>query len=277
MTNEIVKYGNQLNMVSFRNFNSREMNLFFSIVSRMRNKGTDTVTFSFEELKSLSNYKSGGKRFENDLKSTYSKMLELNLWYQNKDTYGKWNLFIGFEIHTNLQTVDVSVNNKLKGVLNNIVNWTRFSLEQFSELQSTYSKTMFRLLKQYRTSGYRYFKVDEFRNLLGVPKSYRPSNINVSVLKPIKEELTPLFKGLAVRKKYGRGRGKPVIGYSFSWKPEPNKADDFTKGWKNDMKQAIDNVNLNTELTDDEKKSAIARIKKKYHQTIPIVDLSGSN
>ncbi|MEN3241611.1 RepB family plasmid replication initiator protein, partial [Fructilactobacillus sanfranciscensis] len=38
MSNEIVKYGNALNSVAFRKFNAREMNLFFSIVSRMRDK-----------------------------------------------------------------------------------------------------------------------------------------------------------------------------------------------------------------------------------------------
>ncbi|MEQ6219688.1 hypothetical protein ABMB44_13565 [Levilactobacillus brevis] len=30
----------------------------------------------------------------------------------------------------------------------------------------------------------------------------------------------------SVRKKYGKGRGKPVIGYSFAWKPERKDAED---------------------------------------------------
>jgi len=32
------------------------MNLFFSIVSRMRDKGDETVRFSFDQLKELSAY-----------------------------------------------------------------------------------------------------------------------------------------------------------------------------------------------------------------------------
>ncbi|EOZ5821691.1 initiator RepB protein, partial [Enterococcus faecalis] len=31
------------------------------------------------------------------------------------------------------------------------------------------------------------------------------------------------------KKKYGKGRGKPVIGYQFTFKPEIKKADDFNK------------------------------------------------
>ncbi len=46
---------------------------------------------------------------------------------------------------------------------------------------------------------------------------------------PIRQELTAIFKGLTIKKKYGKGRGKPVIGYQFTFKPEIKKADDFNK------------------------------------------------
>ncbi|HAQ3181995.1 TPA: initiator RepB protein, partial [Enterococcus faecium] len=34
---------------------------------------------------------------------------------------------------------------------------------------------------------------------------------------------------LSIKKKYGKGRGKPVVGYQFTFKPEIKKADDFNK------------------------------------------------
>ncbi|HFM7411870.1 RepB family plasmid replication initiator protein, partial [Enterococcus faecium] len=43
MANEIVKYENRLNHIPLRKFNSREMNLFFSIASRVREKGVDEI------------------------------------------------------------------------------------------------------------------------------------------------------------------------------------------------------------------------------------------
>ena len=78
MSNEIVKYENRLNEIPLRRFNSREMNLFFSIVSRARDKGTDEIMLSFNDLKELSRYTDHGERFVKDLDSTYSKLISLN-------------------------------------------------------------------------------------------------------------------------------------------------------------------------------------------------------
>ena len=40
-----------------KQFTPVEMNLFVSIISRMRDKKDETVVFSFEQLKELSDYK----------------------------------------------------------------------------------------------------------------------------------------------------------------------------------------------------------------------------
>ena len=63
MSNEIVKYHHELNTIPLRKFTPIEMNLFFSIISRMREKGDKTVRFTFEQLKDLSNYKDAANQF----------------------------------------------------------------------------------------------------------------------------------------------------------------------------------------------------------------------
>ena len=78
MANEIVKYHHELNTIPLRKFSVVEMNLFFSIVSRMRDKGDKRVRFSFEELKELSNYKpTANARFVKDLEKTCDKLMDL--------------------------------------------------------------------------------------------------------------------------------------------------------------------------------------------------------
>ena len=78
MSNIKVVYKNELNLVPMRNFKSAEMNLFFAICSKMKNKTLDTVRFDFDQLKELSNYKPTSlKRFADDLEHTYDKMLQL--------------------------------------------------------------------------------------------------------------------------------------------------------------------------------------------------------
>lgn len=262
MANEIVKYENRLNHIPLRKFNSREMNLFFSIASRVREKGTDEITFSFHDLKKLSGYTERGEQFIKDLSSTYDKLLSINAWNDDGNTLTKFVAFTKYSIIRDKQLVVISVNPEFKGLFNQLKNWTRFNLEQFTNLDSTYSKTMFRLLKQYRTQGWAEFSKETFFDLLDIPKSYwnSPSNIDKFILKPIKEELTPLFKGLTIRKKYGKGRGKPVIGYRFTWKAEINHADDFSKGKQEDLRMKLFNIEHNGELTPKEKWRAKDRI-----------------
>ena len=266
LSNEIVKYDPELNTIPLRKFTPVEMNLFFSIVSRMRDKGDETVRFSFDQLKELSAYKpTANNRFIDDIESTYQKILGLRFGRRSKDGLHRefFVMFTEFEIngHADDPYVDIKIYPKAIKLLNELESWVRYALSEFRDLKSSYAKTMFRLLKQFRTTGYAYFSVSDFNELLDVPKSYKSSNINQSILKPIKEELTPLFRGLTVRKKYGKGRGKPVIGYSFTWKPEKKDANDFSQGQFQDERQKLFNIQHNGELTEQEKWRAIDKVK----------------
>ncbi|MGF2143647.1 replication initiation protein [Vagococcus fluvialis] len=258
MANELVKYHHELNTIPLRKFSSVEMNLFFSIVSRMREKGDTTVRFSFNQLKELSNYKATANvRFIDDLKETYEKILSLRFGRKSQSglNFSMFVMFTEFEIigEADEPYVDIRLHDRAIPLLNDLDEWVRYSLKQFTELQSSYSKTMFRLLKQFRTTGYAYFSKDDFHELLDIPKSYKQGNIDQKILNPIKTELTPLFRGLTIKKKYGKGRGKPVIGYQFSFKAEAKNADDFSKGKQEDLRKKMFNIEHNGELSQEEK------------------------
>ncbi len=51
MSNELIKYDPELNTIPLRKFTPIEMNSFFSIISRMRDKGDQTVRFLLNNLK----------------------------------------------------------------------------------------------------------------------------------------------------------------------------------------------------------------------------------
>ena len=218
----------------------------------MREKGDKTVRFSFDQLKDLSNYKATANvRFVEDLKTTYEKILSLRFGRRSESglSYEMFVMFTKFKINgdTEKPYVDIQIYEEALPLLNNLDEWVRYSLQQFNELQSSYSKTMFRLLKQYRTKGFAYFSKEDFHELLDIPKSYwnNQANVDNRVIKPIRQELTAIFKGLAIKKKYGKGRGKPVIGYQFTFKPEIKKADDFNKHapTKEEQNKALELVN----------------------------------
>ena len=254
MANEIVKYHHELNTIPLRKFTPVEMNLFFSIVSRMREKGDKTVRFSFDQLKDLSNYKATANvRFVEDLKATYEKILSLRFGRRSESglSYDMFVMFTEFKINGDVENpyVDIRIYEKALPLLNNLDEWVSYSLQQFNELQSSYAKTMFRLLKQYRTKGFAYFSKEDFHELLDIPKSYKQPDIDKRVIKPIRQELTAIFKGLTIKKKYGKGRGKPVIGYQFTFKPEIKKVDDFNKHapTKEEQNRALELANRQTQ------------------------------
>jgi plasmid replication initiation protein len=99
--------------------------------------------------------------------------------------------------------------------------FTKFELEEFTELQSSYSKTAYRLLKQYRKSGYYIVQIDEFRRLFDVPESYKMGNIDQRIFDRIEDELPKYFKGLKINKLRGKGKRKRYIEYiEFKFEPE---------------------------------------------------------
>lgn len=266
MSNELVKFQPELNTIPLRKFTPTEMNLFFSIVSRMRNKGAQTVRFTFDQLKDLSNYKpTANNRFIDDIERTYDHLMDLRFGHRSKSGLDRerFTMFITFEIKGSVEVpyVDIQVHPKAIPLLNDLAQWVRFNLPEFNNLTSSYAKTMFRLIKQYRTTGYVYFSKADFNELLDIPKSYKEFHINQRVLTPIKEELTPLFHGLTVRKKYGKGRGKPVIGYAFAWKPENKDKEDVHVSKQQRLNEAKFNIEHNGELTDKEKWRALDKVR----------------
>lgn len=214
-----VAYQNELNLVPLKNFNAKQMDLFFALCGRMKNKGLDDVVFSFEELKELSDYKiTALDPFVNDLEQLYKKMLNLTYRTETASKISYFVLFNGFEIDKDEQCVTVNVNPKLEHVINGIsTEFNKFELLAFTKIQSKYSKTLFRLLMQFQSTGFYVVKIEDFRELLDVPKSYRMSDIDKQVLNLSIKELSEYFNDLKVKKiKARKGNKIDRLEFTFS-------------------------------------------------------------
>lgn len=219
----LVVYKDELNTVPLRSFNSKEMDLFFAICSQMRNKGTNTIVFDFEDLRELSDYKyTAYDRFIKDIEGVYDKLIQLNIKIGTSTEFTKFVLFTEYTVSTEKETITIQVNGKFKNILNDILGgFTKFELEEFTTLRSSYSKATYRLLKQFRQSGYYIVAIDEFRRLLDVPESYQMSDIDKRVLGPAGRELPRYFKKLEINKLKGKGKRKRFIEYiEFKFKAE---------------------------------------------------------
>jgi len=232
MANEVVKYQNDLNTATMRTWTETEMNILFSIVSKIRDTSTYETTFTFEQIKELSKFKKNltRKEFVTELVSVSKKLGSLNYLERSEDGLDAklFILFQTFDIKGSQDTLKVCVHPQFEYVFNKIgMEFTQFELDEFIHIQSTYAKTAYRLLKQYRTTGWWKVTIEDFRLLLDIPNSYRPSNIDQQILKPILEQLggsdeDAIFRNLKItkNKKAGRGRGGVLTGYTFTFEKE---------------------------------------------------------
>ena len=237
MSSEVVKYHNDLNTVIMRKWTAEEMNFFFAIIAKVRNQGTSKLSFDTNEIKELVDFsQKDDKRWQENMRNCAKKVTQLTYFEDDGKRFEVMTLFSRFVVDYEKKIVEVEVSKNFDYVLNRLeVQFTQYELEEFTNIRSTYAKTAYRLLKQWRTIGKKEFSVDEFKALMDTPKSYKSSHIDRLVLKPILKELSQYFMGLKVKKIKSNKRGNPVLGYEFTWKPEKTGKWEDNKYKKNDF------------------------------------------
>lgn len=225
--NEIVKYNNYMNSLSFKDFTAIDMNFLMTLCNKLRDKGTSEIKISFEELREKTGYKQTSvEKFAADLERMNKKLMKITCSIKTESKTIMFVLFPTFEIDTENQLLIVSVNEKFKFILNTLINnFTRFELKEFVDLDSKYTKNLYRLLKQYRSTGHYEISIEKFREQMDIPKSYTNRDVMSKVISMSVKELKEYFQNLECKPQYARRRGKPVTGYIFTFTPEsvPNE------------------------------------------------------
>lgn len=268
MVAEVVKYHNDLNTVVMRTWTSEEMNFFFTILTKAKEQGVKKLVFNTDELKELAS-SSRKYRWEETVTNAAKKIGQLTYFEQSERKFRVMTLFEFFEVDLDKKMVEVKVSSNFDYILNKLeTQFTRYELKEFTSIRSTYAKTMYRLLKQWRTVGRKEFSVDDLKRILDTPESYRPSEIDRLILKPIKEQLSPYFVGLKVKKIKSNKRGNPVLGYEFTWIPEmtesyvPNKFDKPKPSKKRKSNVPTWSTPDYVNTTSEEKKTELGRKKQ---------------
>lgn len=221
MSNEIVKFSNQFNNVALKKFDAVHLDVLMAIASRVREKGTATVEFSFEELRGLMRLRKNltNKQLADKIVQTNARLLALNYMFEDSGKIIQFALFTKFVTDPQEATLAVGVNEEFAFLLNDLTSqFTRFELAEFADLKSKYAKEFYRRAKQYRSSGIWKISRDEFCRLLSVPKSTAEQvrDLNKRVLKPIIEECGPLL-GLKIERQYVKRR---LSGFVFTFARE---------------------------------------------------------
>lgn len=211
-----------MNSLKFTGFTVTDFNFLMVLCNRMRDKDITEITIPFEELRLKTAYtRTSIQKFRADLERMNEKLMQVTCKLRTETKTIMFVLFPTFEIDMEKQELTVSVNEKFKFILNELIkNFTRFDLSEFVKLNSKYSKTLYRLLKQFKSTGRLEINLDEFRGKMDIPSTYTNRDVMSKVINPILKELQNYFQNLKCTVKYEHKRGKPVSGYIFTFTPE---------------------------------------------------------
>ena len=222
--NEVVKYDNYMNGLKFTGFTATDFNFLMLLCSKLRDKDISEITISFAELRQKTGYTQRPiKQFVSDLQRMNDKLMKITCKLQTETKIIMFVLFPTFEIDLENQFLTVAVNEKFKFILNELLkNFTRFDLDEFVRLDSKYSKNLYRLLKQYRTTGRYEVSLEEFHSKMDVPEAYTSKRMMDKIINPALKELkeSNYFKNLECIVQYAHKKGRPVVGYVFTFDPE---------------------------------------------------------
>ena len=141
------------------------------LCNKLRDKNTAEIIISFNELREKTGYTQHSiKQFILDLERMNDKLMRVTCKLRTETEIIMFVLFPTFQINLDKQELTVAVNEKFKFILNELIkNFTRFDLAEFIQLNSRYSKTLYRLLKQYRTTGHYEVNLEDFKTKMDVP------------------------------------------------------------------------------------------------------------
>lgn len=215
---DLVMYHNNFHKINISKLGSLENNLLFDIFKQLSFK--DEIEFTMDKLSRMicsnnvvQNYERTQKVVENLHKDFFG--LNFKLIYPRKISYihmfSTMDLNYTDDTNTKLVSMSIKVNPDFKYLLQTITKqFTAFSLVHFKSIRSKYSKTLFRMLSQYSSTGIWVISYNEFRELLGVPSEYDFKYVNNKVIKPSVEEVSQFINGITYSVERERIDGKLV-------------------------------------------------------------------
>ena len=218
----MLTYHNDLNQVTLVGFTPVEISVFFALAKKVADTNENEVSFSIEEIRNLAGIKY--ERLSDVYQSIYQtlkKMQSISLLngVVDQGEFKSSIMFTDVEFSQSKDLLAVKINPKVTWLLRDVAkNFTEIDLVQLNEIKSTYSKEVYRHLRQFKNTGRWYVSVEDFRRLLNVPESYNMMRITDKILnRHILKELTPLFPNLKIEK-IKKGRSIVALEFCFDTK-----------------------------------------------------------
>jgi len=262
--NEVLEYKNILNDIAFKKFGEADYNLLFSILLLAKkginsgklekdDKGNPIIKIDYSVIKSMAELKNdhipNNKFHDEYLKKMTYKLMEIKGTIpENNGQDVDLVVFPRFIRDKNNAQLIVPITDDFQKILYEFdeIGFTKLELKNFVSIESKYTKTLYRKLSQFRSSGKYVVKQEKFRELFDVPASYNQSDIMKRIINPAVKTLTEDknlkddFPNLKCETHKAPKRGAPVDRYIFTFLAKPRKKQQ-TEG-QSDMLQATEEM-----------------------------------
>ena len=196
---EIVIYNNDLNTkVYLKKFNNFNWDIFMIVVSALAYTKTGVEYISLKEIMKKTNYTSKNwENFINKIRETNRKILASVCEIETERDIDQFPLFKRFKIEDK-KFLRVEVDKEYMFFFNNYDEYTSFGLKTFLELKNKYTKPLFKQLMQFKNTGKAFFRMEDFRNKLDIPKSLSFSKVRDRILIPSIQDFSIIFKNYKI-------------------------------------------------------------------------------
>ncbi len=202
--NAYITYHNNTNKVNLGKLSEREANLLFAIFQRLKDQGNTLIRFEPQDLKRMLNIDISNERLSEVVIKLWDSIKTADFWKISETETSiiqeNYMLFSRCKIELNkpskdLKYLEIQLNDNYQYLLNNLGmgQYTSFNLLEFQRVRGKYAKTLYRLLKQYKSTGILSVEWGQFRELLDIPKDYDMRSIDNFILKIALKELHKIY------------------------------------------------------------------------------------
>ena len=230
-----IAYKNDLNAINLNGLSETQMNIFFTLLERLQYSQDNTIKIELNELYELAQIPLSTE-FRKSILERLKVLQNYTFMYDPSPTKTAQLVILPYlEIDSEQKIIKAEVMPQFKErYLTSDFGkgkWTKYDLMEFVYLPSTYTKTIYRFLKQWRTKGEWEISYNDFKDILGIPHSYQASDIDKQIIKPsikvlseithtlFDTERTP-FENLKCEK---IKNGRKIETLIFRFKPQYNK------------------------------------------------------
>ena len=229
----VVKYDNKLNLIALKSFTKADNSIFFAILSKLQNQDTKEVIIECSELKNLIDSPNlSNKNLVNIVNELSNKIIRCIVRYETDNEVELFTLFQRLSFTKNNTKLKAQISEPFAYLINKVkYGFTMLEIYEFSRLRSKYSQVLYRLLKQFRTTGVLSLEWSKFIEIMDIPIKLTMKDIEKNILRPIIKELSNLvsknntlpFKNLSYEKTKTPGLGNKITGITFKFVAEVNK------------------------------------------------------